>query len=135
MKKFALALTILFVPSIVLANPEILTATSTSAVSIGDLIGTLGDVWSAFTNGGVLAGIGAALAALGAVLNIGPLKRFLERSPVDWLRPLLMLVVVGGTALTGSLIAGVDLFPSIIAAVTAGAGSGFVQKFIQDLND
>lgn len=111
-------------------------ATDTGAGdNVDSLFQALGAVWNAFTSGGVLVGMGAVFAALATVMNFTPLKTFLAKSRFDWIRPLIMLISVTGGAFVGALLTDVTLWASVMAGLTTGVASGWVQKFIQDVRD
>lgn len=77
----------------------------------------------------------AVFALLGAVLNIGPLKAKLDSYHLDWLRPLVMLVGSGIGGAAAALLAGGTGTAIAVTAATAGLGSGYLQKFIQEATD
>jgi hypothetical protein len=110
-------------------------STSTSPVGLDEVVGTIPAIIAAFKSGGIWAGIAAIFGTLAALLNFGPLKKKLAESPVDWIRPLIMLLGVGLTAALSASSLGADALSAVISGVIAGLGSGFVQKLIQDIRD
>ena len=80
-------------------------------------------------------GVASAFGVMGAILNVGPCKTKLDTYGLDWLRPLVMLVSVGIGGGASAMLAGGDQFAVCIASATAGLGSGFLQKFIQEATD
>jgi hypothetical protein len=136
MKTFYALVTLMFVPLVVFAQ-DMGTATSTAAdASLEDLVGTIPSIVEAFSNGGLLAGLAAIFAAGMVALNFGPIKAALgPETRLDWVRPLLMLLLVGAAAGVGSAMAGASVLAAVIAGVMAGLSSGFVQKLIQEASD
>ena len=133
MKTFITSLILLFIPAIVFGQPD--GGTDTSTVGLEEVLGTIPGIVGAFTDGNVLLGISLAFAALGVALNFGPLKSLIAGSKYDWVRPALMLVVVGATAGIGSAMAGADALGAILMGIMAGVGSGYIQKIIQEYKD
>lgn len=131
MRFLSVVLTVLFLPVLAFAQPE----TSTAAPGLEDVIGSVPAVVEAFQNGGILAGVAAIFGVLGVAVNFGPLKVWLDASKFDWVRPLVMLIGGGLTAALAAVAGGAGAVPATIAAVIAGAGSGFLQKFIQEIRD
>lgn len=131
MKPFITLLTLIALPIIAFAQPA-----DTSTVTDLSDIGREADAIITGFQMSVLAGIAAVFAAVGTVLNYGPLARRLgPTSKLDWLRPLLMLVSVTGAAITGELMLGIEPITAAITGILAGVGSGFLQRTIQEWQD
>lgn len=144
MKNFLLVATILLFPVLVFAQVDAGVVTSTAGVDTGagvpptdveDVVGVIPAIWNAFTSAGLLAGLAAIFGSLAVIMNFGPLKRRLAASSFDWLRPLVMLISVGGGAGVGAFMMTPNVIGAVIAGLTAGLGSGYVQKLIQEVND
>lgn len=92
---------------------------------------------AAIQAGDVLLILGASLALLTAVLHFGPLRRLIESSSLDWVRPLLLLIAsVVGAGVTAA-VAGSDVWGALSAgaAMLVGAGAPLVSAFIRDVRD
>ena len=131
MKKHLLALlTLLVMPVVAYAQ-----TTDTSTTSLEEVLGVIPGIVAAFNDMGILAGIAAVAGAALVVLNFGPLKKALAASPLDYVRPLIMLISVSVAAGIGTAMAGASALSAVIAGVMAGLGSGWLQKLIQEWRD
>lgn len=109
---------------------------ATPDATLEEVLATIPGIVEAFSSGGVWAGLIAVFATVMVALNFGPLKTWLAASPLDWLRPALMLVSVGATAgITAALTTGASVLSAVIAGALAGLGSGYLQKLIQEATD
>ena len=105
--------------------------------SLEEVLDTIPGIVEAFSTGSVLAGMLAVFSALMLALNFGPLKRVIAESKVDWIAPLAMLLLTGGTTGISAILMtpGMGVVSAIITGVVAAAGSGLIQKVIQEFND
>lgn len=110
--------------------------TATAGPALDELVTQGAGVVAAFRDG-VLPGLAATFALLLGVLNFGPLKRILQRSRVDWLRPALTLVGMAGGGVVGALIGGAGAWDAVAAAVgvLVSGGGPVATQLVRDWLD
>lgn len=131
MRRFLLISLIL--PALPLVALAQVSTTTTSTVTVGDLLSGGMDAYAAFKGLGVLAGLSAVINLLINLTKYGPLAVFIKRRGWRWLRPLLAFVAgaVGGVvAGLAEGRGGIDLGLYVVGGLMSGGGAIALHELI-----